>query len=79
MGEEVSGYIGRLVTAMSAAYGAAWNIAARGESPTIDDRAWQVQVGYSDFQPRRNGVLVVVWPQEWTGPCRLRVWPCPQP
>ena len=55
MGEEVSGYIGRLVPAMQAAYGVAWNIAARGESPTIDDRAWQVQVGYSDFQPRRNG------------------------
>ena len=57
MGEEVSDYIGRLVPAMQAAYGAAWNIAARGESPKIDDRAWQVQVGYSDFQPRRNGAL----------------------
>ena len=57
MGEEVSDYIGRLVPAMQAAYGVAWNIEARGESPTIDDRAWQVQVGYSDFQPRRNGVL----------------------
>ena len=42
---------------MQAAYGVAWNIAARGESPSSDDRAWQVQVGYSDFQPRRNGAL----------------------
>ena len=57
MGEEVSEYIGRLVPAMQAAYGVAWNIEARGESPTIDDRAWQVQVGYSNFMPQRNGAL----------------------
>ena len=57
MGEEVSGYIDRLVPAMQAAYGVAWNIEARGESPKIDDRAWQVQVGYSDFQTQRNGAL----------------------
>ena len=57
MGEEVSDYIGRLVPAMQAAYGVAWNIEARGESPTIDDRAWQVQVGYSNFLPQRNGAL----------------------
>ena len=42
---------------MQAAYGVAWNIEARGESPTIDDRAWQVQVGYSDFQTQRNGAM----------------------
>ena len=30
MGEDVSGYIDRLVPAMQAAYGVAWNIAARG-------------------------------------------------
>ena len=57
MGEEVSDYIGRLVPAMQAAYGVAWNIEARGESPKIDDRAWQVQVGYSDFQTQRNGAM----------------------
>ena len=57
MGEEVSDYIGRLVPALQTAYGEAWHIEARGESPTIDDRAWQVQVGYSDFQPRRNGAM----------------------
>ena len=32
MGEEVSGYIGRLVPALQAAYGEAWNIEARGAS-----------------------------------------------
>ena len=42
MGEEVSSYIGRLVPALQTAYGEAWNIEARGESPKIDDRAWQV-------------------------------------
>ena len=57
MGEEVTGYFGRLVPALQTAYGVAWNIEARGESPAIDDRAWQVQVGYSDFQPRRNGAM----------------------
>ena len=57
MGEEVSDYIDRLVPAMQAAYGVAWNIEARGESPKIDDRAWQVQVGYSNFMPQRNGAL----------------------
>ena len=57
MGEEVSGYIDRLVPALQAAYGVAWNIEARGESPNIDDRAWQVQVGYSDFQTQRNGAM----------------------
>ena len=57
MGAELSGYIDRLVPAMQAAYGVAWNIEARGESPTIDDRAWQVQVGYSDFQTQRNGAM----------------------
>ena len=31
MGEEVSDYIGRLVPAMQAAYGAAWNIAPETE------------------------------------------------
>ena len=49
MGEEVSDYIDRLVPAMQAAYGVAWNIEARGESPKIDDRAWQVQVGVQRF------------------------------
>ena len=44
MGEEVSDYIGRLVPAMQAAYGVAWNIEARGESPKVDDRAWQVEL-----------------------------------
>ena len=29
MGEEVSGYIGRLVPALQTAYGEAWNIEAR--------------------------------------------------
>ena len=43
MGEEVTGYFGRLVPALQTAYGVAWNIEARGESPAIDDRAWQVQ------------------------------------
>ena len=57
MGEEVSGYIGRLVPALQSAYGMAWNIEARGESPKVDDKAWQVQVGYSNFQPQRNGAL----------------------
>ena len=57
MGEEVTGYFGRLVPALQTAYGVAWNIEARGESPAIDDRAWQVQVGYSDFQPQLNGAL----------------------
>ena len=57
MGEEVSGYIGRLVPALQTAYGEAWNIEARGESPKIDDRAWQVQVGYSNFLPQRNGAM----------------------
>ena len=57
MGEEVTGYFGRLVPAMQTAYGVAWNIEARGESPAIDDRAWQVQVGYSDFQPQLNGAM----------------------
>ena len=38
MGEEVSDYIGRLVPALQTAYGEAWHIEARGESPTIDDR-----------------------------------------
>ena len=58
MGTEVSDYIlDRLVPALQAAYGEAWNIEARGESPKIDDRAWQVQVGYSDFQPQRNGAM----------------------
>ena len=33
MGEEVSDYIDRLVPAMQSAYGVAWNIEARGESP----------------------------------------------
>ena len=55
MGDEVSGYIDRLVPALQSAYGVAWNIEARGESPTIDDRAWQVYVGYSNFMPQRNG------------------------
>ena len=57
MGEEVSSYIGRLVPALQTAYGEAWNIEARGESPKIDDRAWQVQVGYSNFLPQRNGAM----------------------
>ena len=57
MGEEVTGYFGRLVPALQTAYGVAWNIEARGESPAIDDRAWQVQVGYSDFQTQRNGAM----------------------
>ena len=58
MGEEVSDYIDRLVPAMQAAYGVAWNIEARGESPAIDDRAWQVQVGvqrFPDSAERRYG------------------------
>ena len=39
MGAEVSDYIDRLVPALQLAYGVAWNIEARGESPKIDDRA----------------------------------------
>ena len=57
MGAELSGYFGRLVPELQDAYGVAWNIEARGESPKIDDRAWQVQVGYSDFQTQRNGAM----------------------
>ena len=57
MGDEVKDYIERLVPALQAAYGVAWNIESRGESPKSDDRAWQVQVGYSDFQTQRNGAM----------------------
>ena len=58
MGAELSGYYRSAGPCVASdAYGVAWNIEARGESPTIDDRAWQVQVGYSDFQTQRNGAM----------------------
>ena len=57
MGNEVSTYINRVVAAMQAAYGTNWNITARGEDPVEDDRAWLVQVGFDDFDPRPTGNL----------------------
>lgn len=69
MGLEVSTYINAVVQELQAAYGEAWNIAARGELPyvqkdgippvgTLVSRCpWAVQVGYSRFVPHYRGDL----------------------
>ena len=55
MGEEVSDYIGRLVPAMQAAYGVAWNIEARG-SPLKP----MIAPGRSNFGPTFHTVQIGV-------------------
>lgn len=55
MASEISGYIQAIVADLQADYGASWNIRARGESPAVDNLAWQVVIGVAGGQPFRDG------------------------